>query len=188
MWWRKTIGIVPTLGHGMVPTIFWSARAEGVQRTHTKHLDPDGCLVQQRYRTLRMCGKGSGRHKAEKTKNPGVAGGGNFGKKSCSGKSVFLTKAFLWVPLQMWHGEIKVGTFCSRKEPAGAKRRQSANVLYHRKVEAFTTPRTRASCAIEEFSRSTLGRQGEVEVTPTKVAPGSSTDSISYRRKGGKRM
>jgi hypothetical protein len=99
MWWRKTIGIVPTLGHGMVPTIFWSARAEGVQRTHTKHLDPDGCLVQQRYRTLRMCGKGSGRHKAEKTKNPGVAGGGNFGKKSCSGKSVFLTKAFLWVPL-----------------------------------------------------------------------------------------
>jgi len=83
----------------MVPTIFWSARAEGVQRTHTKHLDPDGCLVQQRYRTLRMCGKGSGRHKAEKTKNPGVAGGGNFGKKSCSGKSVFLTKAFLWVPL-----------------------------------------------------------------------------------------
>jgi hypothetical protein len=45
-----------------------------------------------------MCGKGSGRHKAEKTKNPGVAGGGNFGKKSCSGKSVFLTKAFLWVP------------------------------------------------------------------------------------------
>ena len=39
--------IVTSLGHGMVPTIFWSADAEGVLREHAKHLDPNGCLAQQ---------------------------------------------------------------------------------------------------------------------------------------------
>ena len=44
--------IVSSFGHGMVPTIFWSAHAEGVLKKNEKHLDPDGCLVQQcRHRT-----------------------------------------------------------------------------------------------------------------------------------------
>ena len=103
---EKTMRIVTSLGHGMVPTIFWSAYAEGALSKNEKHFDPDGCLVQQRHRTLRMCGKGGERHRTEKTKNPGLAGGGNFGKKSCLGKSVFLTKTFLWVPLVLLHERV----------------------------------------------------------------------------------
>jgi len=42
----------------MVPTIFWSADAEGVLREHAKHLDPDGCLVQQgKHRTYEYTAK-----------------------------------------------------------------------------------------------------------------------------------
>ena len=81
--------IVPSLGHGMVPTIFWSACAEGVLKENDEHLDPDGCLVQQReHRTWRICGKGGGRHEADTAKQ-GLAGGGNFVKKKVAGRSSF---------------------------------------------------------------------------------------------------
>jgi hypothetical protein len=41
------MNIVSTVGHGMVPTIFWSATgAEGVLWEYAKRLAPDGCLVQ----------------------------------------------------------------------------------------------------------------------------------------------
>jgi hypothetical protein len=92
------MSIVPTLGHGMAPTIFWSADAEGVLWSHEKRLDPDGCLVQQRYH-IKNVRQRRRETQGQKDKELGVWwGGGNFGKKSCSGKSVFLTKAFLWVP------------------------------------------------------------------------------------------
>jgi len=94
--------IVPSFGHGMVPTIFWSACAEGVLKKNDKHLDPDGCLVQQcRHRTDEDAAKADGRHEANRTTKPRFAQGGSFGKKSCGGKSVFLTKTFLWVPREV---------------------------------------------------------------------------------------
>ena len=63
--------------------------AEGVLQKLVQHLDPDGCLVQQcEHITLRRCGKGSERHKADTTK-PGLAQGGNFVKKQVEGGSIF---------------------------------------------------------------------------------------------------
>jgi hypothetical protein len=71
----------------MVPTIFWSARAEGVLKENDEHFDPDGCLVQQcRHRTDEDAAKAGGRQKADRAKKPSVAQkGGSFGKKSCWG-------------------------------------------------------------------------------------------------------
>jgi len=78
--------IVSSFGHGMVPTIFWSACAEGVLKENDEHLDPDGCLVQQcRHRTDEDAAKAGGRQKADRTKKPRFAQGGSFGKKSCWG-------------------------------------------------------------------------------------------------------
>jgi hypothetical protein len=75
----------------MVPTIFWSARAEGVLKENDEHLDPDGCLVQQcRHRTDEDAAKAGRRQKADRTKKPRFAQGGSFGKKSCWG-SLFLS-------------------------------------------------------------------------------------------------
>ena len=82
--------IVPSFGHGMVPTIFWSACAEGVLKENDEHLDPDGCLVQQcRHRTDGDAAKADGRQKADRAKKPGLAHGGNFGKKTVAGRSSF---------------------------------------------------------------------------------------------------
>ena len=97
--------IVPSFGHGMVPTIFWSACAEGVLTKNEKHLDPDGCLVQQcRHRTDEDAAKAGGRQKADRAKKPSVAQGGQLWQEKLLGKSVFLTKTFLWVPPEIAHG------------------------------------------------------------------------------------
>ena len=83
----------------MVPTIFWSACAEGVLKENDEHLDPDGCLVQQcRHRTDEDAAKAGGRHEADRTKKPRFAQGGQLWQEKLLGKSVFLTKTFLWVP------------------------------------------------------------------------------------------
>jgi len=91
--------IVPSFGHGMVPTIFWSACAEGVLTKNGKRLDPDGCLVQQcRHRTDEDTAKAGGRHEANRNKKTEVRAGGQLWQEKLLGKSVFLTKTFLWVP------------------------------------------------------------------------------------------
>ena len=78
--------IVSSFGHGMVPTIFWSACAEGVLKENDEHLDPDGCLVQQcGHRTDEDAAKAGGRQKVDRAKKPSVSQGGSFGKKSCWG-------------------------------------------------------------------------------------------------------
>jgi hypothetical protein len=114
--------IVPSLGHGMVPTIFWSACAEGVLKENDEHLDPDGCLVQQcRHRTDEDAAKAGGRHEADGAKKPSVAQGGQLWQEKLLGKSVFLTKTFLWVPVErerVWWGA-HLRHF--RKEAIGAK-------------------------------------------------------------------
>jgi hypothetical protein len=63
------MSIVSTLGHGMVPTIFWSATgAERVLRKYAEHLDPDGCLVQQRHRTQECAAKAAGNKRPKRQK------------------------------------------------------------------------------------------------------------------------
>jgi hypothetical protein len=72
---------VTSLGYGMVPTIFWSTDAEGVLREHSKHLDPDGCLVQQgKHRTYEYAAKAA-RGKADKTKTGFRARGATLARK-----------------------------------------------------------------------------------------------------------
>ena len=106
----------------MVPTIFWSACAEGVLKENDEHLDPDGCLVQQcRHRTDEDAAKAGGRHEADRTKKPRFAQGGQLWQEKLLGKSVFLTKTFLWVPVErerVWWGA-HLRHF--RKEAIGAK-------------------------------------------------------------------
>ena len=81
--------IVSSFGHGMVPTIFWSARAEGVLKENDEHLDPDGCLVQQRgHRTYEDAAKAAEDRRLIEQTNRVSRRGGSFGKKSCEGKSV----------------------------------------------------------------------------------------------------
>ena len=70
----ETMSIVISLGHGMVPTIFWSADAEGVLRSHEKRLDPDGCLVQQRHRHFKNVRQRQRETRGRKDKEPGFGG------------------------------------------------------------------------------------------------------------------
>ena len=62
---------------------------KGCPEAAIRHLDPDGCLVQQRkHRTWRMCGKGDRQHEADTAKHR-LADGGNFVKERVAGRSSF---------------------------------------------------------------------------------------------------
>ena len=80
----------------MVPTIFWSVcRTEGVLIEHSEHLDPDGCLVQQREpRTDEDAAKA-----AEDTrpaqKNPVWRMGAALSRKKLKGEVYLLDKGLL---------------------------------------------------------------------------------------------
>ena len=85
--------IVPSFGHGMVPTIFWSACAEGMLKENHEHLDPDGCLVQQcRHRTDEDAAKAGGRQKADRAKKPRFAQGWQLWQEKLFGEVCFLDK------------------------------------------------------------------------------------------------
>ena len=88
----------------MVPTIFWSAHAEGVLTKNEKHLDPDGCLVQQcGHRTYEDAARAAEDTRLIRQKTEFRARGQLCQEKSCGGRFIFLTKAFLWVPVERRH-------------------------------------------------------------------------------------
>jgi hypothetical protein len=77
----------------MVPTIFWSAHAEGVLTKNEKHLDPDGCLVQQRgHRTYEDAAKAAEDTRLIRQKTEFRAWGATLPRKKLWGEVHFLDK------------------------------------------------------------------------------------------------
>ncbi|MGD0231671.1 MAG: hypothetical protein ABSC19_15185 [Syntrophorhabdales bacterium] len=77
----------------MVPTIFWSAHAEGVLKKNDEHLDPNGCLVQQRgHRIYEDVAKAAEGTRPIEQKKPGLGYGGDFVKKVAEGRVYSLDK------------------------------------------------------------------------------------------------
>ena len=79
----------------MVPTIFWSAHAEGVLKKTGEHLDPDGCLVQQcGHRTYEDAAKAAEDTGLIRQQNRVSRMGCNFAKKKLRGEVHFLLAIF----------------------------------------------------------------------------------------------
>jgi hypothetical protein len=76
---------------------------EGALRESVTRFDPDGCLVQQRkHRTYEDAAQAAGGTKPIR-QNQVWRVEATLLRKSCRGEFVFLTKAFLWVPLATKH-------------------------------------------------------------------------------------
>ena len=97
--------IVTSLGHGMVPTIFWSADAEGVLREHAKHLDPDGCLVQQgKHRTYEYTAKAAEDTRLIEQKNRVWRMGATLARKQLQGGVRSLDKGLFMGTVEVRQG------------------------------------------------------------------------------------